>query len=349
MCGRTEISIIVSTYNRATSLRETLSCLSAQTLHTDEFEIIVVDDGSSDNTEAVVQEFASQHSCVRIRYMKHHRNRSKAAACNSGAKLAAGRLIVFTDDDIRPVPGWLAGHLKRHKMAGGKVAVTGLVLLPNDWAKRSNWVRYANSNYLKSESIRGRESGKLPPNRLAGGNTSLPLDLFYSAGMFDESMRRGEDCELACKLFIAGVPLLYEPAALVYHYADYIQSIDDTLLAFRKFYESDWRTIQEKYPWFLQKYGHWFLLPYDPCFDGTLRSLRKAATKLLAKRRIQQWLVQLLKWIDGIPFFYCRALYDYTLACEALDAMRPRENKCDPSRNDSCRKNGAIISGVDNR
>ena len=103
------LSVIIPTYNRAASLRDTLLALGQQTLPSDQFEIVVVDDGSTDDTSAVAQ--ASHPS--RVTYVRQH-NQGSAAARNAGAARSAGDVLVFIDDDILPRPAYLETLLEQH-------------------------------------------------------------------------------------------------------------------------------------------------------------------------------------------------------------------------------------------
>ena len=164
---------------------------------------------------------------------------------------------------------------------------------------------------------------------------SLPRATVIRLGGFDENVRRGEDTEIACRLYEAGVPLLYEPTALVYHYADAIRSIERTLRSFRRAYEFDGPYLKNKHPWFNKKFGHWFLEPPDPLRDSMRRRLVKTLMRLVARRSGERAAIRLLQWTDGKPWLYCRLLHQYVLACEALDAIRvsgrPRANDGGPA------------------
>jgi glycosyltransferase involved in cell wall biosynthesis len=320
-----EISVIIPTFNRAQSLADTLLALANQTLDKNQYELIVVDDGSTDDTAQSVYRFACSHKLLNLHYERHNTNRSKAAACNTGIKVSSGRLVAFTDDDIRPIPIWLEAHIQRHQAENRAVSVTGLVLYPEAWEIRSNWVKYGNDNYKKNINIKPVETGGLPPSRFAGGNLSIPRDTIIAAGLFNEELRRGEDGDLACRLHEMGVPLIFEPRALVYHYAEAINSIDSTLQSFRQFYERDRVILKQRYPWFFAKTGHWFLEPIDSGIDNLLRKIIKFIVMLISNHSISQIVICLLKRVDGTHWLYCRPLYQYVMVCTALEAIRASE------------------------
>ena len=333
-----EISIIVPTYNRSASLLHTLTALSLQTMDKSRYEVIVVDDGSTDNTQQCVEQFAMEHPDLSVIYRRHQTNLSKSAACNTGIRLAHGNLVIITDDDIRPVEDWLEAHADRHRSEDRTVCVVGLVLYPEKWAAKSNWVEFANGNYRKNVELEHQRVETLPPNRYAGGNTSIPRKLLVSVGMVDEKLRRGEDVELGCRLHLLGVPLVFERKALVYHNATVIHSIEDTLRSFRRFYADVRPTMRNRYPWYFQKYGHWFLEPPDASYDDTRRTLAKAAVRIVARRPIQRIVVRCIRLVDAFPWLYWRPLYQYVLACEALDAIRVSEKTSTrkEDRNEQC-------------
>lgn len=332
MQSKPEISVVIPTFNRAESLRETLLSLVSQTMDVHQYEVIVVDDGSEDDTAQQVTRFAADYSSFNLRYERHSTNRCRAAACNTGVLVARGELIVFTDDDIRPIPHWIEAHVQRHRRENQNVAVTGLVLYPEAWEHKSNWVRYANENYRKNATIKRLASGSLPPARFAGGNTSLRRETLLRVGLFDEDIRRSEDVSLGCRLFEAGVTLLFEPEALVYHYGKTILSIDATLASFRRSYEFDGPSLRKKFPWFYEKYGHWFLEPTNFGYDTPWRRVAKCFVRIVAHRFLQRVAIRVLKLVDGLPWLYCRMLCQYVQVCEAIDGIRASQKAQDNRR-----------------
>jgi glucosyl-dolichyl phosphate glucuronosyltransferase len=130
-----KFSVLIATYNRAGELADTLDSLAAlQTPH--EWEVIVVDNNSSDQTRTVVERAAATFP-VRLTYA-FEPVQGRSAALNHGLRLAAGEIIVTTDDDVRVPPGWLtaiARGLEAHACdyVGGRV-------LPLWGAPRPAWI-----------------------------------------------------------------------------------------------------------------------------------------------------------------------------------------------------------------
>jgi glycosyltransferase involved in cell wall biosynthesis len=106
------LSVIVCTYNRADYLKQVLESLRGQTLPQAEFEIILIDDGSSDHTRETVEPF---RSCLPLKYF-YQRNAGLASAKNHGIFAAQGRIVLFLDDDDVTTPSLLEEHLKSHRI-----------------------------------------------------------------------------------------------------------------------------------------------------------------------------------------------------------------------------------------
>src|SRR5437870_3155560 len=111
MGNELQCSVLICTYNRAELLRLTLESLCAQSLPRDRFEVVVVDDGSTDLTPGIVDRFTGR---LRIRYACQ-RNSGLAAARNHALFLAQGPIVVLQDDDDIAAPRLLEEHLRTHR------------------------------------------------------------------------------------------------------------------------------------------------------------------------------------------------------------------------------------------
>lgn len=101
-----QITVIAATFNRCGSLREMLMALAAQNYPSSQFEVLVVNDGSSDGTQSMLESMQSQVSYA-LRYFSQS-NKGPAAARNTGIRHAKGSIVAFTDDDCLPQPNWLS-------------------------------------------------------------------------------------------------------------------------------------------------------------------------------------------------------------------------------------------------
>ncbi len=131
------ISIVIPTYNRSHLIELTLESFIKQNFRKEDFEIIVSNNNSTDNTEKVVQNFIEKNSSFNIRYILESRQGVHFAR-NTAAKLAKGEFLYFTDDDMIADPDALKELLYLFSLDDKVASVTGLVLpkweiTPPDW------------------------------------------------------------------------------------------------------------------------------------------------------------------------------------------------------------------------
>ncbi len=202
------ISVIIPSYARPGRLRQCLNALCAQTWPRDGFEVIVVDDGSPQPLEEVVDAFRSRLNLTLAR----QENSGPGAARNRGASIARGTLIAFTDDDCLPEEGWLEALAETHRQAPSNL-LGGHTLNPDEqnlFAATSQLIvdsayRFYNDNPLKSRFF-------------ASNNMAVPAALFQSLGGFAVDFRvASEDRELCDRWRWKGHGLRYVPDARVQH------------------------------------------------------------------------------------------------------------------------------------
>lgn len=204
------ISIIIPTYQRRASVERLLQALKAQTLPPDQFEVIVVIDGSNDGTEAMVAQFASPFALQPL----WQPNKGRAAACNAGAYAARGELLVFLDDDMVPAPSFLTGHLEAH---AGKERVGMMGAVPIDIADSSSPViKYVGTKFNQHLQKLADPDYELHLRDFYSGNFSIPRAILLEVGPYDEgfTIYGNEDLELGWRLRQDGVHLAYSPNAL---------------------------------------------------------------------------------------------------------------------------------------
>jgi GT2 family glycosyltransferase len=202
-------SVIVPTYNRVALLERTLESLFGQSYA--DLEIIVVNDGSSDGTDAYLAKLAAEG---RITYVSHP-NRGLAASRKAGLEHARGELIAFTDDDCILPPNWLmrlAEHLKDPFVAGvGGATATGnpdnLQAVTNDLT----------TNYFKSVLTSTEKAAPF----LTGNNIAYRKAVLDRVGGPDPRFRMGaEDRDLAYRVMRSGGRLVYDPDIIIRHFND---------------------------------------------------------------------------------------------------------------------------------
>jgi len=118
-----DISIIIPTYNRKDRLKQCLESIFKQDHPKDNFEIIVVDDGSADGTEEMLRELLKEQSNLRYLFQRH---KGPAAARNLGIKQAQGGIIGFTDTDCILESSWVRKMVEAHRLEDSVMAIGGL-------------------------------------------------------------------------------------------------------------------------------------------------------------------------------------------------------------------------------
>ena len=204
-------SVIVPTYARPRRLANCLEALAAS--DRDDFEVVVVDDGSDPPVEPVVARAAA--AGLNVRYVRQE-NSGCGPAKKRGASLAAADVLLFTDDDCRPAPDWvrrLADAVEREPdaMVGGAV-VNGLT--HNIYADVSQHL----ASFLVEHA---RKSAEGEVSYFTGNNIGCARRAFDAVGGFDEGLfGAADDREFGLRWRATGRPLRHVPEAVVAHYHD---------------------------------------------------------------------------------------------------------------------------------
>jgi glycosyltransferase involved in cell wall biosynthesis len=216
-----DVSVVVSTYNRADRLPLALDALLAQTGSVP-YEVIVVDNNSTDETAQVVRAIA-ERAGERIRYAFEPRQ-GLSHGRNTGIALARAPIVAFTDDDVRVAPDWVE-QLKRTFDAHPEVEYVGGLVLPNwlapppAWLKKAHWAPLALQDYGSEPVVTGRERAMC----LVGANLSFRRRVFERVGGFAPSLGRikdgigsTEDHDMQLRIWREGMLGLYTPAPAVF-------------------------------------------------------------------------------------------------------------------------------------
>lgn len=209
-----DVSIIVPTYNRRASVERLLWALGEQTHPADRFEVLVIDDGSTDGTRDRLHQLLPRYT-LRVLEQAHQ---GPAEARNLGVASATAPLIVFLDDDVVPARDLVAVHVASHASAGPSAVVIGPMSPPVGWP-RSAWVRWEEEKLQSQYDAMLAGEWSCTERQFYTANSSLSRALFAAAGGFDASFKRAEDVELGYRLRNMGARFVFNPAADVLHFA----------------------------------------------------------------------------------------------------------------------------------
>jgi len=201
-------TIVIPAYNAVETLPLTLQALNRQ--EATGFEVVVVDDASTDDTSQAARDHAGM---LDLRVLRCRENRGRAQARNFGVEQARSEIILLLDSDIEPSPGYLSAHLALHESLERAVGIGALRYPPY----------LANQALARYNATRG--GAKVPPGQelpgryFISGLASFPKALFEAAGKFDPRFSfYGEDQELGLRFKKLGAHLRYVREAVGYHH-----------------------------------------------------------------------------------------------------------------------------------
>jgi|WetSurMetagenome_2_1015567.scaffolds.fasta_scaffold317821_1 glucosyl-dolichyl phosphate glucuronosyltransferase len=219
-----DISVLICTFNRSGSLSKTLDSVGSQLMPPSvAWEVVVIDNNSSDQTKQVVESYCLRNPAL-FRYVFEARQ-GLSRARNAGVRVARGQIVVFTDDDVIAEPTWLE-RLTTPLLSDGWSGGGGRVVPPPD-LKLPDWLTVGGDMDLVGALLPifdlGDHAGEMkrPPY---GANMTFHKSMFEKHGFFrvdlghcGSKLLSGEDIDFGRRLMSAGERLHYEPSAIVHH------------------------------------------------------------------------------------------------------------------------------------
>jgi len=206
-------SVIIPTFNRADEIKELLNSLSKQTIPHNQFEVIIVDDGSTDNTKEVIESIKSRSDLnIRTLYQDH---KGPGEARNLGMKNAKGKYFVFIDSDCIADVNWLSAYQKEVE----KKDVAGFggpdSVLPN-FKPVQKAIDYSMTSFITTGGIRGHSKKKISKYYPRSFNMGVRADIVKKIGGMGK-LRHGQDIEFSNRILSTGEPIIKVSDAMVYH------------------------------------------------------------------------------------------------------------------------------------
>jgi len=284
-------SVIIPTYNRRAKLERCLEALSKQTLPADDFEVIVIDDGSTDDT----QEFLSARKpAFRFSHFRQA-NQGAGAARKLGVDKARGEYLLLMNDDTIANPELLAEHLLTQcKYHSSCFAVLGTFEYERP-ARRRALTHYLNVDAFMFPQINMKPDFYYGHTHFITCNLSVRRDAVLAAGSFDPQFRMGEDTELGLRMAANGCKVVFNPQAKAFH--DHLEMKIDDMVRRAKAYGPVYLRLLGKHP--SLKITHPGLELSAPVTAADIEQMRET----LAKQRPQiEETVRALRQYDNRDF-----------------------------------------------
>jgi len=212
---RPSVSVVISTFNRCESLERTLESLARQRVpeHVS-FEVIVVDNNSTDDTRGVVAKAAGRFEQLRYAFEPCS---GVSFGRNTGIREARGAIVAFTDDDNDVAPGWVATIQHTLEVHAEVYALGGPIFPqwpapPPAWLDDRHWSPLAIVDYGPEAFL----SNARRPICLLTANLAVRREVFEQVGPFSPDFPRGQDHEFLLRFWRAGRQVLYVPSLVAY-------------------------------------------------------------------------------------------------------------------------------------
>lgn len=270
------VSVIIPTYNRAEVLPRSIESVLNQTFRN--FELIIVDDASTDSTQEVVNSYDDD----RIEYIRHSENRNGSAARNTGIRSAQGTYIALLDSDDEWYPEKLEKQISQLQSRSDDWVANYCRTTTKRDSKIIKFIAEVLSHDAKHEGQKEIIKGLLTLSGFIHGGSTIVAkrDVVESIGGFDESFERNQDIEFTIRLASEG-KIGYVDQILVRLYESSRPSADTTAEAKKKLFESFQDEIQylENKGYNVRKYHNFIIARYyisEGNFESGFKYLRQS-------------------------------------------------------------------------
>lgn len=217
------ITVIICTYNREKYIGQLLDSLAKNDYPESDYEIVLVNNNSTDNTRLICERFAANHQNISFRYVEEH-EQGLSAARNRGIKEAKGDIIIYVDDDALVDSDYIRSYAEHFSSSPETMAAGGPIeplyetaepswMSPYTKALLTAWMNYG-------DKVREYPSGRFP----GGGNAAYRKGVFDKVGLFNTDLGRkgtallaSEEKDIFDKMRQLGMRVLYLPTPVLHH------------------------------------------------------------------------------------------------------------------------------------
>ena len=287
-------SVIVPTYNRLPILRKCLGALEHQSLPFTDFEVILIDDGSSDGTEELLTQYRPP---FRFQYLRQT-NSGTGAARRNGVAHASGEYLLLMNDDTICARDLLEQHLLvQRAYASQRWAVLGNFEYPAA-ARQRALTRYFCVEPFMFPQVSMEEGCPYGYSHFITCNLSVPRDSVLEAGSFDPIYKLSEDTELGLRLFELGYRVLYHPDAHAFH--DHLPYPARNLIRRARVYGADYFYMFGRHPRVMREWA----MPVNLTGMDEENAIRILGYVEEHRHEVEQAVAALERWdsVDFEPF-----------------------------------------------
>lgn len=205
-----KISVVIPSYNGAHKIGRLLQSLEKQSYP--DFETLIVIDGSTDKTHELIEQ--NNYALTDLKVIVQE-NQGRSRTRNNGAKQVSGDLLLFIDDDMEAEPDLIRKHLDHHSVH------TKSILIGSPFRRAEDAVTGFDKFQLNVEQSwsTNLRAGEVSLTNFAftAQQCSLPKDLFFGLGAFDERLTDAEDFDLGIRALQQGISVWFDPTIITWH------------------------------------------------------------------------------------------------------------------------------------
>ena len=284
-------SVIVPTFNRLAILRKCLAALEAQTLASDDFEVIVIDDGSSDGTQQALSRY---HPPFHFQYLRQS-NSGTGAARRNGVQHAVGDYLLLMNDDTISDRDLLKQHLQVQRAhPGERWAVLGNFEYPAA-ARQRALTQYFSVEPFMFPQVSMEDGCPYGYSHFITCNLSVNREAVMEAGSFESIYKLSEDTELGIRLYEQGYRVLYHPPAHAFH--DHLPYPARNLIRRARVYGADYFYMFGRHPRVMKDWA----MPVKLTAMDEVNATRVLAYVEENRKEVEQAVAAVERW-DGINF-----------------------------------------------